>query len=191
MLDQHRRQMTRERERKIRLSKDVQTISKKLSQKRPQVAKSTSENTRKSRQREVDNLESTLLRAQFKVVDQDKAITTLQKKIDKEENAEQGMRDVAGVSGIVGAATVPSIKASIRWLRLHRFWMLDSPRSRRPPWQHWHWQSQVTRCDVSTMCSCRSLHRTQMRLGTCVTNSRLVASTSGWLTRKSGWGTRL
>lgn len=92
MLDQHRRQMTREREKKIRLSKDVQNLNGRLSEKRPRIANATSESTRKSRQREVDNLERDLLRAQSKVVDQDKAIATLQKKIDKEEDGEQKKR---------------------------------------------------------------------------------------------------
>ncbi len=62
-LDQHRRQMTREREKKLRLSKDVQTISRRLFEKGPKVAKATTESTRKSRQREVDRLERDLLRA--------------------------------------------------------------------------------------------------------------------------------
>ena len=89
LLDQHRRQMTREREKKLRLSKDVQAISGRLSEKRPKIAKATSESLRKSRQREVDSLERDLLRAEGKVVDQDKTIAVLQKKIDKEEDAEQ------------------------------------------------------------------------------------------------------
>ena len=80
MLDQHRRQMTREREKKLRLSKDVQTISRRLSEKRPKIARATTESTSKSRQREVDSLERDLLRAEGKVVDQDMAIVTLQKR---------------------------------------------------------------------------------------------------------------
>ena len=64
LLDQHRRQMTREREKKLRLSKDVQTISGRLSEKRPKIAKATSESLRKSRQREVDSLGRDLLRAE-------------------------------------------------------------------------------------------------------------------------------
>lgn len=92
MLDQYRRQMTREREKKLRLNKDVQTISRRLSEKRPKIAKATTESTSKSRQREVDRLERDLLRAEGKVVDQDKAIATLQKKIDKEEDAGLGPR---------------------------------------------------------------------------------------------------
>ncbi|MBA2464146.1 MAG: hypothetical protein H0V42_04110 [Nocardioidaceae bacterium] len=58
MLDQHRRQMAREREKKIRLSKDVQTISGRLSGKRSEIAEATNESTRKSHQREVDSLEA-------------------------------------------------------------------------------------------------------------------------------------
>ena len=95
MLDQHRRQMTREREKKLRLSKDVQTISRRLAEKRPRIATAPNESTRKSRQREVDRLERALLGAEGKVVDQDKAIAALQKKIDKEEDAEQKGRDQA------------------------------------------------------------------------------------------------
>ncbi|MGD8202453.1 TIR domain-containing protein [Ornithinimicrobium sp. W1679] len=95
MLDQYRRQMTREREKKLRLSKDVQTIGRRLSEKRPTVAKATAESTRKSRQREVDRLERDLLRAEGRVVDQEKAIAALQKKIDKAEDAEQRKRDQA------------------------------------------------------------------------------------------------
>jgi len=92
MLDQHRRQMTREREKKIRLSKDVQNVNGRLSEKRSKLTKATTESTRKSRQREVASLERDLLRAEGKVVDQDKAIASLQKKIDKEEDAEQRKR---------------------------------------------------------------------------------------------------
>lgn len=88
MLDQYRRQMTREREKKIRLSKDAQSISKRLSEKRPKVAKATSESTQKSRQREVDNLARDLIRAEGKVVAQEKTIDALQKKIDTAEAAE-------------------------------------------------------------------------------------------------------
>jgi hypothetical protein len=95
MLDQHRRQMTREREKRLRLSKVVQSISKRLSEKRAKVTKATTESTRKSRQREVDRLERDFLRAESMVVDQDKAIATLQKKIDKEEDAAQKKRDQA------------------------------------------------------------------------------------------------
>src|SRR5690625_4911827 len=95
MLDQHRRQMTREREKQTRLSKDVQNISKRLSEKQAKVTKAATEGTRKSRQREVDRLERDLLRAQGKVVDQDKTIATLQRKIDKEEDAERKKRDQA------------------------------------------------------------------------------------------------
>lgn len=87
--------MRREREKKLRLSKDVQSISKRLSEKRAKVTGATTESTRKSRQREVDRLERDLLRAEGKVVDQDKAIANLQKKIDKEENAAQKKRDQA------------------------------------------------------------------------------------------------
>ena len=86
ILDQHRRQITREREKKLRLSKDVQAISRRLSEKRPKIAKATTASIRKSRQREVDSLERDLLRAEGKVVDQDKTIAVLQKKIDKEED---------------------------------------------------------------------------------------------------------
>ena len=93
MLDQHRRQMAREREKRLRLSKDVQTISRRLSEKRPKIAKAATESTSKSRQREVDRLERDLLRAEGKVVDHDKAIATLQNKIDKEEDADQNKRD--------------------------------------------------------------------------------------------------
>ena len=51
ILDQHRHQITREREKKLRLSKDVQAISRRLSEKRPKIAKATTESIRKSRQR--------------------------------------------------------------------------------------------------------------------------------------------
>lgn len=95
MLDQHRRQMTREREKKLRLSKDVQSISKRLSEKRAKVTKATTESARKSRQREVDRLERDLLRAEGKVVDQDKTVASLQQKIGKEEEAAQKKRDRA------------------------------------------------------------------------------------------------
>ena len=97
MLDQHRRQLVRERERRNRLSKDVQTISKRLSEKRPKIAKATTAGARQSRQREVDRLERDLVRAEGKVVAQDKVIAGLQKKIDKEEDAEQKARDQAEV----------------------------------------------------------------------------------------------
>jgi hypothetical protein len=92
ILDQHRHQITREREKKLRLSKDVQAISRRLSEKRPKIAKATTESIRKSRQREVDSLERDLLRADGKVVDQDKTIAVLQKKIDKEEDGAQKKR---------------------------------------------------------------------------------------------------
>lgn len=95
MLDQHRRQMTREREKTLRLSTDVQSISKRLSEKRAKVTKANTDSTRKSRQREVDRLERDLLRAEGKVVDQDKVIANLQKKIDKEDDAAQKKRDQA------------------------------------------------------------------------------------------------
>lgn len=95
MLDQRRRQMTREREKKIRLSKHVQSIGNRLSEKQARVTKATAESTRKSRQREVDRLERDLLRAEGKVVDQDKAIAALQRKIEKEEDAAQKKRDEA------------------------------------------------------------------------------------------------
>ncbi|MGC0252613.1 toll/interleukin-1 receptor domain-containing protein [Pseudactinotalea sp. Z1748] len=97
MLDQHRRQMTRERDKKLRLSKDVQSIRKRLSEKRPKVTKATTESTRRSRQREVDRLERDLLQAEGKVVDQDKAIATLQTKIAKEEDTARRKRDQADV----------------------------------------------------------------------------------------------
>lgn len=97
MLDQHRRQMTRERERKLRLINDVQSINRRLTDKRPKIGKATSESTRKSRQDEVDRLERDLLRAEGKVADQDKAISALQKKIDKEEDVELKKRDQADV----------------------------------------------------------------------------------------------
>jgi hypothetical protein len=93
LLDQHRRQMIREREKKLRLGKDVQTISRRLSEKRPRIAKATTDSTRRSRQREFDRLERDLLAAEAKVVDQDKVIAALQKKIDREEDAEQKKRD--------------------------------------------------------------------------------------------------
>lgn len=95
-LDQHRRKLRRERDKKLRLSKDVQAISKKLSEKRPKIAKASTEGTRRSRQREVDRLERDLHRAEGKVVDQDKVIASLQKKIGKEETAEQEKRNQAG-----------------------------------------------------------------------------------------------
>lgn len=97
ILDQHRRQMVRERNKKLQLSKVVQTINRKLSEKRPKVAKATSESIRKSRQREVDRLERDLLRAESKLIDQDKVILALQKKIDKDEGVEQNRRDQAEV----------------------------------------------------------------------------------------------
>lgn len=93
MLDQHRRQMTREREKKLRLGKDVQGVSKHLSEKRAKVTKATTESARKSRQREVERLERDLLRAEGKVADQDKVIAALQKKIDKDEDAAQKKRN--------------------------------------------------------------------------------------------------
>lgn len=93
MMDQHRRQMTHERAKKLRLSKDVQSISKRLSEKRAKVTKANTESIRKSRQREVDALERDLVRTENKVVDQEKAIANLQKKIDKEGDAAQGRRD--------------------------------------------------------------------------------------------------
>jgi hypothetical protein len=95
LLDQHRRQILREREKKLRLSKDVQTISRRLSEKRPRVAKATTESTRNTRQGEVDRLERDLLRAEAKVVDQDKVIAALQKKIEKAEDADQKKTDQA------------------------------------------------------------------------------------------------
>lgn len=92
LLDHYRRQMIREREKRLRLSRAVQTISGRLTEKRPKIAKATSESIRKSRQREVDKLERDLLQAEGKVVDQDKTIAVLQKKIEKEEDAAQKKR---------------------------------------------------------------------------------------------------
>lgn len=88
MIDQYRSQLKREREKRLRLSKDVQAINRRLSEKRPKVAKATSENIRRSRQREVENTERDLRRAEGKVIDQDKTIATLQKKIEKAEGTE-------------------------------------------------------------------------------------------------------
>jgi hypothetical protein len=56
--------MTREREKRLRLRKDVQTISRRLSEKRPKIAQAATESISKSRQREVDRLERDLLRAE-------------------------------------------------------------------------------------------------------------------------------
>ena len=95
MLDQHRRQLTRERDKRLRLSRDAQAISRRLSEKRPKIATATTESTRRSRQREVESLERDLIRAEAKVGDQDKVITALQIKIDKEQDAEQKKRDQA------------------------------------------------------------------------------------------------
>ena len=93
MLDQHRHQLTRAREKKVRLNKSVQAISKRLSEKRPKVARASTETSRRSRQREVDRLERDLGRAEGKVVEQDKVIANLQKKIDKESDAVQKKQD--------------------------------------------------------------------------------------------------
>lgn len=95
MLDQHRRQLTRERDKRLRLSRDAQAISRRLSEKRPKIPTATTESTRRSRQREVESLERDLIRAEAKVGDQDKVITALQIKIDKEQDAEQKKRDQA------------------------------------------------------------------------------------------------
>lgn len=93
MLEQHRRKLVREREKRLRLSEDVQRISKRLSEKKPRVAKASTESTRKARQREVDRLERDLLRAEGKVTEQEKVIGNLEKKIDKEAGAAQKKRD--------------------------------------------------------------------------------------------------
>ena len=95
LLDQHRRQIVREREKKHRLSKDVQAISKRLSEKQSKLAKATTESMRNSRQREIDRLERDLRRAEGKVVAQDKVIVALQKKIGNEEEAARKSRDRA------------------------------------------------------------------------------------------------
>lgn len=89
--------MEREQQQKLRLSKAAQTAKKKLVEKRPKVAKATTESTRKSRQREVEKLEHDLLGAEGKVTDQDKVIGTLQKKIDKATESERKKRDQADV----------------------------------------------------------------------------------------------
>ena len=81
------------------MSKDVQSASKKLSEKRTAMAKSSSDSLRRSRQAAVNNLERAVLAAQRKVVDQEKTISTLQTKIDKEVAAEQRKRDVADAQG--------------------------------------------------------------------------------------------
>lgn len=89
LLEQHRRQLARERDKRLRLSKDVQTLGRRLAEKKPKIAKATSDSIRKSRQREVEGLERDLARAEGRVVDQDKAIATLEKKIVREEDAER------------------------------------------------------------------------------------------------------
>src|SRR5699024_11316950 len=95
MLDQHRRQMVRERDKKLRLSREAQKISNLLASKRPKIAKASTEGTRKARQREVDRLERQFIQAEDKVVAQDKAVGALQKKIDTKEDAERKRRDKA------------------------------------------------------------------------------------------------
>jgi hypothetical protein len=94
-LDEHKRQMSRAREKKVRLNKDVQTLDKKLSEKRPKVAKATNESTRRSRQRDVDSIERDLHKAKDKVPVQEKEIDSLQRKIDHETAAKQKKRDQA------------------------------------------------------------------------------------------------
>lgn len=89
MLEQHRRQLIREREKKLRLGKDVQTISARLHARKTGIAPATSEGVRKSRQREVDRLERELLRAEAKIVTQDKVIASLEKRVTREEDAER------------------------------------------------------------------------------------------------------
>jgi hypothetical protein len=60
-----------------------------------QIATATTDSTRRSRQREIDNLERDLIRAEGRVLDQDKAIAALQRKIDREQETEQKKRDQA------------------------------------------------------------------------------------------------
>lgn len=69
--------MVREREKRLGVSKNVQTLSRRLSEKRSKIAKATTESTGKLRQRDADSLERDLLRAESKLVDQDKAIAAL------------------------------------------------------------------------------------------------------------------
>lgn len=85
MLEQHQKQLVREREKRIRLTKDAQSIARQLSEKRPRVDRASSEAAQRTREREVARLEKDLVRAQGKVAEQDRVIANLQKKVAREE----------------------------------------------------------------------------------------------------------
>ncbi|WP_134772102.1 toll/interleukin-1 receptor domain-containing protein [Ornithinimicrobium flavum] len=85
MLEQHQKQLVREREKRIRLIKDAQSIARRLSEQRPRVSRASSEAARRTQELQVARLEKDLVRAQGKVAEQDRVVANLQKKVDREE----------------------------------------------------------------------------------------------------------